>query len=110
MSGSDPKPLATNSLWTAQTIMGLFGMTIVAGTVAAIFLVGDKPTIAQTVGGVMTLGGSIIGFYFGSSKGSQDKDATAAPPPSLTPGSTPQAFTRTPPPLPPSPPPQGPTP
>ncbi len=96
MSGSLP----TNQLWTAQTIVGLFGMTIVAGTVAAIFAFGDKPTIAQTVGGVMTLGGTIIGFYFGSSKGSQDKDATGTPTPPFA-GGTPAAWVRSPPPPPP---------
>jgi len=71
-------------LWSPQTIVGMFAMAIVAGTIAAIFLVGDKPTIAQTVGGVMTMGGTVIGFYFGSSRGSQAKDAVIAASPSQT--------------------------
>ena len=73
----------TDSLWSPQTIVGLVAMGITAGTIAAIFEVGDKPTIAQTVGGVMTLAGTVVGFYFGSSKGSQAKDALLAsnPPP-----------------------------
>jgi len=70
--------LAADSLWSPQTIIGMFAMTIVAATIGGIFVVGDAPTISQTVGGVMTLGGTVVGFYFGSSRGSQAKDETAA--------------------------------
>lgn len=68
----------TESLWTPQTVIGLIGMAIVAGTVAAVLAFGDPQTKAQTVGGVLTMGGAIVAFYFGSSKGSQQKDATIA--------------------------------
>ena len=94
-----PKPVlqAVDSLWSPQTIVGLVAMAITAGTIAAIFTVGDKPTIAQTVGGVMTLAGTVVGFYFGSSKGAQNKDATmaAAAAPTTTTTITPTVATTT---------------
>jgi hypothetical protein len=91
-----PVPQSVDTLWSPQTIVGLFAMTIVAGTIAAIFRVGDPPTIAQTVGGVMTIAGTVIGFYFGSSKGSQSKDAAlATSTPTTTTTVTPAATTVT---------------
>jgi len=89
-------PVATDSLWSPQTIVGLVAMAITAGTIGAIFMVGDKPTIAQTVGGVMTLAGTVVGFYFGSSKGSQSKDnLIAASTPTTVTTVTPAATTTT---------------
>lgn len=75
-----PPTLPADSLWTPQTIIGLYALTIGACTIAGIFFIGDKPTIAQTVGGVMTILGTVVGFYFGSSRGSQAKDERAAQP------------------------------
>jgi hypothetical protein len=71
-------------LITPQSIIGIIGMLILAGTVAAVFYVGDPETRSQTIGGVLAIGGTIVGFYFGSSKGSASKDAAliaAAVPP-----------------------------
>jgi len=80
-------------LWTPQLIIGLIGMAIVAGTVAAVFVIGDVQLRSQTVGGVMSLGGMVAAYYFGSSHGSQDKDATLARAQELLAVSTPPAST-----------------
>ena len=65
-------------LLTPQTIIALIGLAIVAGTVSATFWKGD-PATQQLVTGVVlgTFGAAIFNFYFGSSKGSQAKDAQA---------------------------------
>ena len=66
-------------LWTPQTIIALAGILIVAGTIIGVFWKGDAPTLQLVVGLVIgTFGSSIFQFYFGSSKGSQDKDVTIA--------------------------------
>jgi glucose uptake protein GlcU len=73
---ADTAPVAPHpSLLTAQFAIALIGMAIVAFTVVAVLLYGDPQTKSQTIGAVMALGSAIAGFYFGSSKGSQDKDA-----------------------------------
>lgn len=111
MSGSTTQQAANNSLMSPQTIIGLALLVIGAATVAGVFIKGDLQSINLVAGVVIgsTISG-VSGFYFGSSKGSQDKDATGAKPPEPPPGSTPPAMFRSPPPLPPSPPPQGPKP
>jgi len=70
----DTQTTGNNSLWTPQMIMGMYGMTIVAGAVAAAIFLGAPETRGQAIGAAITFGGLILGFYFGSSKGSQDKD------------------------------------
>ena len=67
-----------DSLWSPQFIIALMGMIIVGGTVAATLVAGDASTKSQVIGGVMALGGTVVAFYFSSSRGSQSKDATIA--------------------------------
>ena len=76
-------------LLTPQTVIALFGMTIVAGTVVAVFALGTAEVRSQTVGGVLAMGGMIVSFFFGSSKGSQQKDATIAAQAGATPTPSP---------------------
>lgn len=65
-----PEPLLT-----AQTLIALAGVVMVAGTIIGVFLKGDPPTLQLVVGLVMgTFGSSIFQFYFGSSRSSQRKD------------------------------------
>lgn len=69
-----PEPLVTG-----QNIIALGVLAIVAGTVAAVFAKADAPTINVIAGTVIGTGlGSVTGFYFGSSRSSQQKDATNA--------------------------------
>ncbi len=82
---SDPVTSATklqtvnDSLTSQQFILGCFAMTIVAGTVAAVFMRGEDAAINVVMGFVFgSLGSGVSGFYFGSSKGSQNKDAALA--------------------------------
>ncbi len=67
-----------DSLWSPQSVIALVGMLIFAGVVAAVFVLGSSELVSQTVGGVLAIAGMITSFYFGSSKGSQAKDATIA--------------------------------
>ena len=81
MSGTTTPPAesAADSLMNPMFIITMTLLAIAAGTIAAVFLGSDtavKNVVAGTVvGGII---GSITGFYFGSSKGSQAKDATIA--------------------------------
>lgn len=65
-------------LWTIQAIIGILTMIIVAATVAAVFKWGNETTIAQMVGSIMTFGGTVLGFYFASSKAAQTTSARQA--------------------------------
>ena len=68
-----------DSLTSQQFILGVYAMTIVAGTVAAVFLRGNDSAINVALGFVFgSMGAGVIGFFFGSSKGSQSKDAALA--------------------------------
>ena len=59
---------------STQSLVAFMAMLIVAGSVAAVFWHGDAQLIGQTVGGVLAIGSAVVGFYFGSSRGSQAKD------------------------------------
>ena len=90
MSASVPTPLpnpsskktqqsANDSLLSPQFVLAVFAMMIVAGTVAAVFWRQNDSAINVALGFVFgSLGSGVIGFYFGSSKGSQNKDALIA--------------------------------
>ena len=79
------------TLLTAQFVIALCGLGLAAGTIAALFMVKEVTALQGTIAGsIISLAvGNVMQFYFGSSKGSQDKDAKivtqSAPPP---PGST----------------------
>ncbi len=71
--------VANDSLTSQQFILGLYAMTIVAATVMAVFLRGNDSAINVALGFVFgSMGAGVIGFFFGSSKGSQSKDTTLA--------------------------------
>lgn len=78
VTGADPQSGGNNSMWTPQMWMAMYGMTIVAGALAAAVFLGTPETRGQAIGQAITFGGLILGFYFSSSKGSQDKDAANA--------------------------------
>lgn len=69
---------ASDSLLTPQFILAGVTMAIVAGTVGAVLLHGDDGNIKLVLGFVFGLGSGVGGFYFGSSKSSQAKDAVLA--------------------------------
>lgn len=83
MSGTAPTPTVTaqqanDSLTSPQFILAGVTMAIVAGTVAAVLFHGDDGNIKLVLGFVFGLGSGVGGFYFGSSKSSQAKDAVLA--------------------------------
>lgn len=70
---------SADSLWSPQTVIALCVLVIVAGTVIGVFLKADLPTVNTIAGLVVGSGlGGVVGFYFGSSRGSQAKDERAA--------------------------------
>jgi len=86
---------SSDSLWSPQVVIALVVLAITAGTVAGVFVLGDAP-MRNTIGGLVvgTGLGSVTGFFFGSSKGSQNKDAAlAAAIPTTTTTTTPAATT-----------------
>lgn len=83
MNGAPTPPV--HSLRSPQTLFGLIAAFGVLGAGAGAFWTGDKQLITTVVQGALGIGVVIVGFYFGSSAGSQTKDATNAPPPSLPP-------------------------
>jgi multisubunit Na+/H+ antiporter MnhC subunit len=75
--GSAPPSAAPlpEPLFTAQTLIAMAGVLIVAGTIAGVFLKGDQATLQLVIGLVIgAFGSPVFQFYFGSSKGSQRKD------------------------------------
>jgi len=71
--------IANDSLLSPQFILAAMLIIVAGGTIAAVFIKGDtavQNVVAGTVIG--TALGSITSFYFGSSKGSQNKDAILA--------------------------------
>ena len=71
MSDSPPK---LESLWTPQVVVAAGVLLIVAGTVAGVFVKADITVITAIAGVVVGTGfGSVCGFYFGSSQGSERK-------------------------------------
>ena len=81
----DPAPAPVHSLKSPQTIFGLIFAAAIIGAGFGAFWTGDKQLITTVVQGALAAGTILIGFYFGSSSGSQAKDAAATPPPSLPP-------------------------
>lgn len=66
--------------WWPETPQTLIGVALVLAVIFLTFLLAfkapDGDMFKMMVGGLMTVGfASIIGFYFGSSAGSKDKDA-----------------------------------
>lgn len=73
-------PAPVHSLRSPQTIIALYGMTIVAGVLGGIFWKGDAQLItAVSMSVIGMIVGGVTGFYFGSSTGSQTKDAPKLP-------------------------------
>lgn len=70
-------PLPTDKLLTQQSVIAYIVLTIVAATVGHTLYTGDVQLRSQVLGAVLGIGGAVVGYYFGSSKGSQDKDARA---------------------------------
>ena len=68
-----PEPLLT-----PQVIIGLVSMAIAGGTIATVLYQGDPQLRSQALVGAIGYGGTILGWFFGSSKGSQAKDQTIA--------------------------------
>ena len=77
---------SADPLLTTQSVVAYATLLIVAGTVGHTLYTGDVQLRSQVLGGVLGIGGMVIGYYFGSSKGSADKNAAlAAPKPPATP-------------------------
>ena len=91
-----PVTQSVDNLWSPQTLVALYGITIVAAAIAGVFIKGDVPTIQLVIGVVLGYGSAVFSFYFGSSKGSQNKDAALiAATPTTTTTVTPAATTTT---------------
>lgn len=74
-TSAEKRQTANDSLTAQQFIMGMYAMTIVAMTVGAVFWRGNDSAINVALGFVFgSMGAGVIGFFFGSSKGSQSKD------------------------------------
>ena len=79
MEDTPENRLHVDSLRSSQTVIALAVLTIVAGTVIGVFLKGDAAMMNTIAGLVVGAGiGSVTGFYFGSSRGSQVKDTLLA--------------------------------
>lgn len=73
-------PTAPEPIWTAELIVTLYLITIAAGAVAGVFMVHDMSPIQAGIAGSTVSGilGGAGGYWWGSSKGGQTKDATLA--------------------------------
>jgi hypothetical protein len=71
--------IALEKLPDAKTVISTIVMVGWAGITSVFLLypnVKDSPTLSMIIGGWISITTQVIGFYFGSSKSSQDKDAT----------------------------------
>ena len=91
----DPTPIPpavnVDSLRSPQFIIAIAFIAIVAGVLASVTYRGDAAQINLVLGFVFGVGTTVGGFYFGSSRSSQSKDATIAAqvtPAAPTPGTT----------------------
>ena len=88
---SDPLPFPVtpvHSLRSPQTVIALYGLTIAGFIIGGVFWKGDLQLITAIANSVLgMIVGGVFGFYFGSSSGSQSKDAAGPanlpPPPPL---------------------------
>ena len=85
-----PVPPAVNvdSLRSPQFIIAIAFIAIVAGVLASVTYRGDAAQINLVLGFVFGVGTTVGGFYFGSSRSSQSKDATIAAHTVPAPGTT----------------------
>ncbi len=87
------REMANESLLSPQFLLGAGILAIVAAVSAAVIYRGDAAQINLVLGAVFGLGSMASGFFFGSSKSSQGKDAViaakmAAPAAPAAPGTT----------------------
>lgn len=74
-TSAEKRQAVNDSLISQQFILGIYAMTIVAMTVGAVFVRGNDSAINVALGFIFgSMGGGVISFFFGSSKGSQSKD------------------------------------
>lgn len=77
VSDMNPQKVSNDSLVNQTFIIAIGTLCIVAGTVAAVFMFSSAEVQNVIAGSVIGTGmGGVVGFYFGSTKGSQSKDAT----------------------------------
>lgn len=76
-----PPPLPSDRLVTPQTVIAFLGMLMAFSIVWKILYNGSETLQSQVLMLAQNLVVAIIAFYFGSSKGSADKDAKPTPPP-----------------------------
>lgn len=71
--------MLTDSLINPTFIVAMTILAIVAGTVGAVFLFSDASVQNVVAGAIVGTGfGSVCGYFFGTTKGSQAKDETIA--------------------------------
>lgn len=77
---SDALPVKSgDSLRSPTFLIAMAVLAIVAGTVAAVFTFSSAEVQNVVAGAIVGTGlGAVTGFYFGSTKGSQGKDAILA--------------------------------
>ena len=80
MSGTTTPPVTPEPLLTAQFVVAMFALLILAATIAGVMLIKDLTPLQGTIAGSVVGGAltNVLGFYFGSSQGSQKKDAVIA--------------------------------
>lgn len=86
----------------AAGIVAIFTLAIFLGCLVMAYMLRDSPSIQMLVGASIGMAGTAVNFYLGSSKGSQNKDATIAalsstppvvPPVAVEPVQQPQVIT-----------------
>jgi len=81
--------------WYVRVVLACVIIGLLATTLVFSFVQQDAGTQNLVVGAILTYAGAIIQFYFGSSEGSRNKDATIADATAALATSTPGALTTT---------------
>jgi hypothetical protein len=86
----DPK---ADAMLTPAAIVAVLIMVIFVASLAVAYFTRDSTSLTLMIGAVISMAGTVVNFYLGSSKSSQAKDATiaslSAPTPATQTGTTP---------------------
>lgn len=64
--------------WKAKFALACFVFALMGAALAGSYVTDDKPNRSIIIGAIIASFAGVVGYYFGSSESSQNKDATIA--------------------------------
>jgi hypothetical protein len=88
MSGTSPPAPQTTAWSDPRALVSFFALALLATALGVAYVKGDVGTIQLVVGSIVTMAGTVVSYWMGSSHSSQSKDATIATLSGPAPGTT----------------------